>query len=177
MKLRLVIISDLWGFENSHWIENYANILSSNFELIFYNSRELAGIDSNIVNEREIHSEFINGGICNAVNKLLELENNEINILSFSVGGTIAWKATLKGLKTNNLFAISSTRLRYETEKPNCNVHLTFGGHDTYRPNKDWAENLNLKIDIITDGEHDIYTKSNIINGICERIKTHHNKV
>jgi dienelactone hydrolase len=177
MKLRLVVISDLWGFENSLWIENYTKNLNSYFDLVFYNSRELAGIENDIVSEKEIHSKFMSGGIRKAINNLRELEKNEIDILSFSIGGTIAWKATLEGLKTNNLFAISSTRLRYEIEKPNCNIQLIFGGNDKYKPNKDWSENLNLTMNIIKDGEHDIYTESNVINGICERIKTHHNKV
>ena len=171
MKTRLVVLSDLWGFENSLWIKKYEEILTSDYDLVYYDSRELAGIDKNIVNEKEIHLRYINGGICNAVDKLRESEKNEIDILSFSIGGTIGWKATMKGLKTNNLFAISSTRLRKETQKPNCNIHLTFGGNDIHRPSKDWAEMIGLTMNIIKDGGHNIYTQPNVIKSICEEFK------
>ena len=56
----------------------------------------------------------MNSGIEIAVQTLLNKEKGEIKILAFSVGGTIAWKAALKGLKVSDLVAVSSNRLRYE---------------------------------------------------------------
>lgn len=176
MKLKLLIISDLWGFDNSLWINNYAKLLESDFELLFYDACELAEIDTTNLTEKEIHSKFINGGITNAVAKLMSLENEKINVLGFSVGGTIAWKAALNGLNITNLYAISSTRLREESEKPNCKINLVFGEHDQYSPDSNWAKNLNLKLDIIKNGEHEIYKNKKVIKYLCNQIKKSNQK-
>ena len=175
MKPKLLILSDIFGFENCPWIKIYEELLESDFQLVFYDSCKLAGFERGNLTEKEIHTQFINGGINNAANELLKLENKEVNILAFSIGGTIAWKAVLKGLKTNSLYAVSSTRLRFETKKPNCIIQVIFGEKDAFKPDIDWFKRLNLEAEIIKNGHHEIYKEKDVINDLCERIKYSHN--
>lgn len=171
MKPKLHILSDLFGFENSLWINKYVELLELDFHLIFYDSCKLAGIDSTNLSENELHSKFVNRGIDSAVKEFLKLENEEIDVLAFSIGGTIAWKAALNGLKINNLYVVSSTRLRYETEKPTCSIQAFFGEKDAFKPEDIWFKTLDLDVEIIRDGQHEIYKKEEVINTICNRIK------
>jgi hypothetical protein len=177
MKIKLLILSDLWGFDNSPWIKNYKALLNPDFQLIFYDSCELAGIDKTDLTEKELHSQFKNGGINNAVNKLLQLENEEVNVLAFSIGGTIAWKAALKGLNINKLYAVSSTRLRYEIKRPDCDIQLIFGEKDQFLPEHIWFKKLNLEPEIIKNENHEIYKKEYIVQSLCNGIKTHYNNM
>ncbi|MCZ4319882.1 alpha/beta hydrolase [Aequorivita viscosa] len=172
MKLRLVILSDLWGFNNLHWVNNYVKLLSDDFQLIFYDSCELAEIDKTNLTEKELHSKFTNGGIATAATNLSHLEKERVIVVGFSIGGTIAWKAGLSGLNISTLYAISSTRLRYETTKPNCKINLVYGAYDPYKPDRNWAEALKLKLEIIKNGEHDIYKNQEVFKEVCQQIKT-----
>lgn len=121
--------------------------------------------------EKELHKQFLNGGINNAVDELLKLENKEVNILAFSIGGTIAWKAALKGLKINTLYAVSSTRLRYEAKRPNCIIKVIFGEKDEFKPESTWFKKFNLEAENVKNGLHEIYKEEDVINYLCERIK------
>ena len=174
MKPKLLILSDLFGFDNSSWIKIYEELLKSDFQLVFYDSCKLAGINNVDLTEEELHSQFINGGINSAVNELLKLENEELNVLAFSIGGTIGWKAALKGLKINRLYAVSSTRLRYETKRPSCIIQLIFGEKDAFKPENVWFKKLNIEAEIIENGQHEIYTKEDVINDLCKQIKDSH---
>lgn len=170
--MKLIILSDLWGFDDSHWIKNYTKLLETDFSLVFYNSYKLAGIDKTNLTEKELHSQFVHGGLHSAASRLLQLENKEINVLAFSIGGTIAWKAALKGLKINKFFSVSSTRLRYEIEKPHCYIELFFGEKDLFKPEQNWFEKLNLAAEIIEGEGHEIYKKKYIAQKICNQIKS-----
>ena len=72
-------------------------------------------------------------------------------------GGVILWKAALRGLQMEKLIAISSTRLRKETEKPNRPFSLFFGENDVFQPNKEWFNQMGIKGHFITEGDHEIY--------------------
>lgn len=170
MKQKLIILSDLWGFSNTNWIENYLEILQSNFIVKCYDSCQLGAIDITNLTEAEIHTEFINNGIDTAVKNLISLEKESINILAFSIGGTIAWKAGLAGLKINDLHAISSTRLRLETEKPNCKIHLTYGENDKFKPNSEWFKKMDMECIIVKNGNHLCYSDEKYIHRVCKNI-------
>lgn len=172
MKPRLIILSDLWGIEKSEWVNNYTKTLDSKFEIKFYDCCKLGRVDKSGYKESSLHNQFVNGGIEIAAKRLLELEKRNINILAFSIGGVIAWKAQLHGLKINNLYAISSTRLRYEKVKPSYNVSLYFGDKDNYRPTIEWFDYINLKPKILKDKEHKLYTEIDCISKICNEIAT-----
>lgn len=171
MKPKLIILTDLWGLADAPWLDIYKELLNPEFELIIYDSCKLAGIDATGLNEKQRHSRFINSGIDTAVKELIKLEQGPLNILGFSIGGTIAWKAGLNGLKIIHLFAISSTRLRFETEKPDCKINLLFGEKDKYSSDLNWASRLSLKVEIIKDGEHETYKDVKTAQKVCEELK------
>lgn len=156
---KLVILSDLWGKMKSDWLVEYSSILKNNFELVYYDCRVLGEIDIHSTSEDVIHQQFINGGIETAVKDLLKKETGKVNILGFSIGGYIAWKAALEGLKISNLIAVSATRLRFENSKPLCKITLIYGALDTFQPSIDWYNRLELDKIIYADENHDLYTK------------------
>ena len=170
MKSRLIILSDLWGRHKSNWVSDYVALLKDNFEIQYYDCCELGGIDKIIFTEQNLHDQFANGGIEIAVQSLLNKEKGEIKILAFSVGGTIAWKAALKGLKVSDLVAVSSTRLRYETQVPNCQVQLYFGEWDEYKPDGSWFLNCQIVPEINKNNDHLMYVEKDFIHLVCDAI-------
>ncbi|WP_428230273.1 alpha/beta hydrolase [Flavobacterium sp.] len=170
VKPRLLILSDLFGGKNPEWVKIYMNLLQSKFEIQYYDVLELANIDSDNFIESEIHNQFLNGGIDKAVQSLLQLETGKIVVLGFSIGGTIAWKTSLKGLNITHLFAVSSTRLRYETEVPDGIIKLYFGEKDPHKPNPKWFLDLNVDNKILEDNNHQLYLTENNIPLICNDI-------
>ncbi|OOG71850.1 alpha/beta hydrolase [Flavobacterium sp. A45] len=170
MKPRLIILSDLWGKEKSKWVSDYVELLKDKFEIQYYDCCELGEIDKTNYVEENLHNQFINGGIEKAVANLLKTEKNPIDILAFSIGGTIAWKSALKGLNFRNLFAVSSTRLRYEDKTPNGIIKLYYGENDSNIPNNDWFETLSIDFEIIKNMEHDFYTEIDCTTLICNEI-------
>lgn len=170
LKPRLLILSDLFGGNNPEWIKMYSEILESKFEIQYYDVLELANIKSDNFTESDIHNQFLNGGIDKAVESLLQLETGKIVVLGFSIGGTIAWKASLQGLNITHLFAVSSTRLRYETEAPNSIIKLYFGEKDPNKPNSKWFLDLNLENKILKDNHHQLYLIENNAALVCTDI-------
>lgn len=170
MKPRLLILSDLYGGDNPEWIKRYIDLLKFRFEIQYYDTLKLANIDSVNFSESDVHAQFLNGGIDRAVETLLNLEKEKVLILGFSIGGTIGWKAALKGLEVSSLFAVSSTRLRYETESPDCEIKLYFGEKDSSKPDSQWYLDLNLEHEILKDNNHQLYLLGNNVSLICSDI-------
>lgn len=170
MKPRLIILSDLWGKEKSHWIEDYIVLLVDKFDIHYYDCCELGNIDKTNYTQENLHNQFVNGGIERAVDALLIKEKKAVTVLAFSIGGTIAWKAALKGLKIEILVAISSTRLRYEAQVPNCKVKLYFGKEDIYKPDGSWFENCQILPEINKNKGHLMYVEKDFIHLICNAI-------
>jgi dienelactone hydrolase len=170
MKPRLIILSDLWGKEKSDWISNYVSLLKDKFEIQCYDCCELGAIDKTNYIEENLHSQFVTGGIAKAVEHLLKAEKNQIDILGFSIGGTIAWKGALMGLNVKNLFAVSSTRLRYENGIPNGIIKLYYGENDSYIPSENWLKKHSINFEIIKNKEHDFYTEKDFATSICKEI-------
>lgn len=170
MKMRLIILSDLWGIRKSEWTKSYLELLSSEFDILYYDCCELGNVDTSDFCESSLHSQFINGGIDRAVKRLIELETDRVDVLAFSIGGTIAWKAGLKGLNIRNFYSVSSTRLRHETQKPDCAIKLYYGDKDKFKPDVDWFERLKIPLDLITNGEHLMYADSDCSENICNDI-------
>jgi len=160
VKPKLLILSDLFGGQHPEWINYYRNTLRSKFEIQYYDVLELANIDASNLTETDIHKQFLNGGIDKAVETLLKLETDKVTVLGFSIGGTIAWKSSLQGLKTTHLFAVSSTRLRYETEVPNCEIKVYFGENDPNKPIEKWFTDLKITNFILQRQNHDFYKKA-----------------
>lgn len=166
----LIILSDLWGTDNASWISYYTKPLKSIFDIRLYDCRELAGIDANINQENIIHTQFLEGGIEKAVINLLKEENDEIIALGFSIGGLIAWRAALAGLKIQYMCLLSSSRLRYETEMPNCSMDLYYAEFDDFQPSGNWFQAHEIKRNIIKNEKHEFYRKNKFAKTICDNI-------
>ena len=74
MNPKLVILSDLWGEKKSDWTKQYIKLLSDSFEVFYYDSCQLAEIDTTDYTEENLHKQFVDGGIDKAVENLLKLE-------------------------------------------------------------------------------------------------------
>ena len=97
------------------------------YDIVFYDCQELANINLTIENHENLHAEFVNDGIDTAVNHLLKKEKIPSHYLAFSMGGTIAYKAGILGLPIKSLYAISSTRVRFQKEIPSFSTKFLFG--------------------------------------------------
>lgn len=170
MPNQLIILSDLWGFSKSDWIQLYIQKLTPFFDIKVYDSCQLANIDTSNYTQENLHQQFIKGGIDRAVHQLLSIETDKITILAFSIGGTIAWKAGLLGLSIGDFYAISATRLRYEENVPNTNIRLFYGKKDVYQPKQSWFESHHLDKIIFENEGHECYQKPNCIEIICKKI-------
>ena len=100
----------------------------------------------------------------------LNLEKKEVSILGFSIGGYIAWKSALKGLEINNLYAISSTRIRKENKKPDCNIQLYYGENDLYKPADEWLNTMKISTKIFKNENHEAYKSKKNAEVIIEHI-------
>ena len=174
MKRRLIILSDLWGLEEAKWMDYYLKELNPYFEIELFDSRKLVDLDLSDNSEGRLHAKFVNGGIDRGVYKLCLLEKKCVIVLAFSVGGVIAWKADLKGLKISTLYAISSTRLRYEKEKPDCKCILYFASNDRYKPDVKWFRELEVNLNLIEDKGHEMYQEEDFSKNICQKIIKEH---
>ena len=154
---------------------NYTQILKPDFDIQYYDCCELGEIDKSDYNEESLHKQFINGGIDRAVDKLTELEKHPVNILAFSIGGTIAWKFGIKSDKIDSLICVSSTRLRMETSMPKGKITLYFSEDDAYKPNIDWFNNMMLKPNFIKDCGHLLYKDIDFAKELCKRIMEDNN--
>ncbi|PXY41514.1 alpha/beta hydrolase [Flavobacterium cheongpyeongense] len=167
MKPRLLILSDVFGGKNPEWVKLYIDLLELKFDIQYYDVLELANITVLDFTEMDIHNQFLNGGIDKAVHNLLELEKDEVAVLGFSIGGTIAWKASLKGLKASYLIAVSSTRLRYETHLPDCKIKLYFGDKDLNLPDLKWFSDMKVSRHFFENQAHQLYLDQNNVAVIC----------
>ena len=158
------------GYSQSDWVNYYIETLKESFNIQYYDCCDLGQIDKTEFNERNIHTQFVSGGINIAANNLAALETKEVNILAFSIGGTIAWKASLKGLKIDKLYAVSSTRLRLETIKPNCDLRLIYGEYDQNKPENNWFEKMKVKNQIIRQQGHSLYMNKIFATELTKRI-------
>ena len=150
---RLLIISDILGDYPKMLIHE---LTEKYIEYKVYNACELAEVKSDLQKE-ERHRLFVNGGLEKAVQNLNNWELEQVDVIAFSIGGTIAWRAALKGLKINKLTAFSSTRLRYETKKPTAEIELLYGVNDDFKPNADWFDSMNTKPRFVKDVGHEFY--------------------
>ncbi len=169
-KPRLLLLSDMYGDIHPNWASPYETLLAEHFDLQCYDSCLLAGVEQALVDAELLHEQFLDGGIDRAVSWLLAAEDDPFYALGLSVGGTILWKAALAGAPITQLTTISSTRLRFETQKPNCNCDLWFGEKDIYRPDKQWFANLGLQEHVITEAGHDSYLAIEVAQTVCSKL-------
>ncbi|WP_025741514.1 alpha/beta hydrolase family protein [Aquimarina pacifica] len=157
MRKRLLILSDLWGRRHSKWVATYSAALDRDFDITYYDCCELGQINIAEYQEESLHKEFVAGGIDRAVEALIGLEKNKVHILAFSIGGTIAWRFGIETNRINSLICMSSTRLRYETERPKGEIELYYGAEDIFKPKNAWFDKMKLNYKIIKGKEHQMY--------------------
>ena len=174
MKPRLLILSDMWGLERCAWIKHYVEMLDPFFSIQLYDSCVLGDVSAADVADGTMHAAFIRGGIDTAAEKLRMLELGKVELLAFSMGGSIAWEAGLKGVNIGRLYAVSSTRLRLQTEKPACRIQLFYGAEDRFQPDALWFETLQLDPALVEHGGHDFYMGAASAERICETILADH---
>ncbi|WP_297575742.1 hypothetical protein [uncultured Deefgea sp.] len=79
----------------------------------------------------ELHDHLIHqGGMTRAVQQLLKQHQTTDIAIGYSAGGTVLWRACLAGLNCTDLFCLSSTRLRNESNKPTARTHIFFDQGD-----------------------------------------------
>ena len=166
MAEKLVVISDMWGVKKGMWITSYFGYLQQYFDIVFHDAQQLGNVDVAVSTEENIHNAFVEGGIDTAVAHLLKKETESCHYLAFSTGGTIAWKAALKGLPMKSLTAVSPTRIRMEEEKPTIPMRLIFGECDTFKPDMKWANKVETKLEIVPGFGHDLYSDEKIISDV-----------
>lgn len=176
MKPRLLILSDMWGLERCAWIKRYVELLEPFFSIQLYDSCALGNVEVADACEEDIHAAFIHDGIETAVANLLKLEPKRVDVLAFSIGGSIAWEAALKGMDIGRLYAVSSTRLRLQTEKPGCWIQLFYGADDVNQPKAAWFEKLKQDPPHMEFEGHDFYMDATCTERICGTILADHQK-
>ncbi len=167
MAQKLVILSDMWGAKKGLYITSYLGYLQQYFDITYYDIQQLANIDVKILTQENVHRAFVEGGIDTAVAHLLKKETEPAHYLGFSVGGTIAWKAGLMGLPMKSLYTVSSTRIRAEKSKPECEITALFGDKDMYRPKLDWHQEVGVKSNLVSGFGHTMYNDEKIIGRVC----------
>lgn len=170
MKKRLIILSDLWGYQEHSWMNVYVTILKDFFDIQVYDCCVLGKVDKDPYTEQYLHQQFIAHGIEQAVETLLKLEKKEVYVLGFSVGGTIAWKAVARGLQAEQLFLVSATRVRYETERLTTPTSAYFGADDVNKPSEDWLNKMVDQYALLPKEDHECYIKVENLKRICDAI-------
>lgn len=170
MAERLVILSDMHGSKRGLWITSYLGYLQQYFDIVFYDSTQLANIELVVQSDENVYNAFIDGGLDTAVAHLLKIERNESHYLAFCAGGTIAWKAGLMGLPMKSLYSVSALGLENFDWKPECPVNLLYGEYGDYRrqlPGSEWAEKVNATMEVVPKFGGDLYTDEIIIQKVC----------
>lgn len=175
MKKEIVIVSDLWGAEQSEWVDQFESALSETHTIKFYDSCELGEINIDRYEEKDIHRQFVEFGIEQAANKLFSLEKETKMFIGCSVGGVIAWKAGMLGMPIEQLIAISSTRLRKETYRPDFPITLYYGQADQFKPGPLWIENMGKDQVHILNGGHEIYKETEVVSMILKGVNEKRN--
>lgn len=166
---RLILLSDIHGLENSSWINAYQQILSTEFDVQTYCVLELAGVDPSLP-VKEKHELLVSGAMDVAAKKLLEKEKQSATFIGFSIGGSIAWKAALLGLKVDCLYAISSTQIRKEHAKPRTEIKLIFGSEDGNSPDEIWYQKMEIMPKILPQKAHDFYMEKDFIRDFSSQV-------
>ena len=164
--MKIVIISDINGLNSDGCFHIYQKIFEHNgWEIVLYDSKIIAGIDQKITDKELIHKQFMDFGIENSINFLVK--NHPINdsyYLGFSIGGYILYEAAKKGLSAKGFYCISSTRLRFQTDKLEIPSKIIFGELDMYRPGDEKLCVIADSYEVISGKNHEFYElKKNIL--------------
>lgn len=167
MAERLVVLSDMHGAKKGLWITSYLGYLQQYFDIVFYDCKDLAAIALEVNSDINIQKEFMEGGIDTAVAHLLTKEVIPSHYLTFSVGGTIAWKAGKQGLPVKSLFAISPMDLHSSWTSPEFPFKLLYGESDPGMPDQAWQYEMGENCRVEPMFGHQLYSDEKIISKVC----------
>lgn len=175
-KRTLLILSDLFPVDQSPWIYSYVKELEPYFNIHIYDSQQLGGITQQGLSQDQIHNHFVDKGLEIATKNLISQVSTPVDIIGFSIGGTITWKAALKGLKIQRLYLVSSTRVRLEQNKPICeSIDCFYGDLDPNKPNETWISSMKLDSTTYSKQQgHVFYKDPYYIDLICKFILRKH---
>jgi len=168
-KPRLLILSDMWGKKRKDWFPSYIAQLEPHFTVDFIDCSELAKIDLPVFEENTLHHEYVRGGIDRAVKALSQETATYDALLAMSIGGVIGWQSLLKGLDAKRFYAVSATRLRYETDKPTCPIQLYYGSEDPFIPDSNWYRSLKIESTVLPL-DHEMYYEPELVELVCAQI-------
>jgi hypothetical protein len=170
MANRLVILSDLWGSKKGLWITSYLGYLQQYFDIVYYDTQQLADLDVDFPTAANVCEAFDNGGLERGVRNLLAREKDAgpSHYLAFCAGGSIAWRAALEGLQAESIYAVSPLCLHREQQAPHSDVTLVFGEYGENRPSRDWALRLGVQMEVIPRFGQECYTDEKIIQKVCK---------
>ena len=166
MAERLVVLSDMWGAKKGLWITSYLGYLQQYFDIVFYDSQQLADIDIMVHSPENVYDAFVGGGMDTAVAHILKRETERSHYLTFCAGGTIAWHAGMKGLPMKSLYAISPLDLHTLEGKPDCSVTLLYGENQDKVPAQDWAEKMKVDMQVVPQFGRELYSDEKIIQKV-----------
>jgi len=167
---RLVVLSDLWGKTKNDWWVNYQPFLAPAIQIQFIDIAEWAEIPEDILSKKKRHAYFMQGGIEKVVKRMQDELNTPVTIFAVSMGGTIAWKYGQKTGLLKHLIAVSATRLRYETNKPNGKIELYYGAKDQYLPSKDWFQSMKILQNFVGHANHQLYAQKEFAKILSKRL-------
>ena len=167
MTEKLVVLSDMWGAKKGLWIASYFGYLQQYYDIVFYDSQQLGGVDVPLNTEENVHQAFLDGGIDTAVAQLLRKETQAAHYLAFGIGGSIGYRAALAGLPMKSLMAISAVDIQAEGQRPNVPLKLIFGAQDAKRPSAQWTAEVGVQLELAPHFGHGLYTDEKIISDIC----------
>jgi len=168
MAERLVILSDLWGAKKGLWITSYLGYLQQYFDIVYYDTSQLADLDTGLTSAEDLCTAFDNGGLERAVRNLMAKESTPGHYLTFCAGGTVVWNAAKEGLPVESLYAVSPLNMHRETDVPDCQLTLVYGEYMDNRPSKDWALNMGAPMEIIPRFGREMYSDEKIIQKVCK---------
>jgi pimeloyl-ACP methyl ester carboxylesterase len=162
----------MWGAKKGLWITSYLGYLQQYFDIVFYDCQQLASIDLAVETEENVREAFQQGGTETAIAHLLNKEGQDsAHFLAFGIGGFLAWKAGLQGLKMKSLYAVSSPGMSLETQKLDCRTTLLYGGNDSAAPGEAWELSMGgVALEKVPHFGHELYSDDKIIQKICQEL-------
>ncbi|MBC2838894.1 hypothetical protein [Robiginitalea sp. SC105] len=169
MARRLVVLSDLWGSKKGLWITSYLGYLQQYYDIVYYDSRQMAAMDLPPVHTlEELYHTFAESGMKRAAAQLLSREKEPCHYLAFGGGGSIAWQAALMGLPMKSLYAVSPLCLqKIGDHHPDCPVTLVYGEYHENRPAPHWFREVGLEPEVIERFGQELYSDEKIIQKVC----------
>jgi hypothetical protein len=170
MAERLVILSDIWGAKKGLWITSYLGNLQQYYDIIYYDTQQLAGLDVLIHSRENLNEAFLHGGLHTAVAQILKMESIPSHYLTFGSGGNVAWQAALKGLPAKSIYAVSPYNIHLANEMPCCPISLLYGEIDESIPSLEWSEMMEIPVEAVPRFGKELYSDEKIIQMICLKL-------